>query len=211
MTRINLLEVKVGVQSVEHRRQLRLGYVLIGANVAAVLLASLVLRGLAARQAATMGTTKKRITELTKVVHDVEGEERQQQMLEEKRRVIGDLERRGIGPFRILEALSDATPSRLWLTEFTDRSGEVTITGLAIDDPTVADFLARLQRSPHFHGLELVETAQAEEGKMRVKKFVMKGPLNYSGNGHPGNGTPPAPGRAVPPGTTAAPKDGSSR
>ena len=192
MTRINLLEVQAGAQSVENRRQLRLGYVLIGANVAAVLLASLVLRGLAASQASSMAANKARLKELLKVVHDVEGEERQRQMLEEKRRVIGDLERRGIGPFRILEALSDATPSRLWLTEFTDRSGEVTITGLAIDDPTVAEFLARLQRSPHFHGLELIESAQAEEGKMRVKKFVMKGPLSYSGNGHAGNGTPPA-------------------
>jgi type IV pilus assembly protein PilN len=185
MTRINLLEVKAGVQSVENRRQLRLGYMLIGANVAAVLLAFLVLRGIAATQASSMGATKTRIKDLLKVVHDVEDEERQRQVLEEKRRVIGDLERRGIGPFRILEALSDATPARLWLTEFNDRSGEVTITGLAIDDPTVADFLGRLQRSPHFHGLELIESAQAEEGKMRVKKFVMKGPLNYSGNGHP--------------------------
>jgi len=200
MTRINLLEVQAGVQSVENRRQLRLGYVLIGANVAAVLLASLVLRGIAATQASSMAATKTRIKDLLKVVHDVEGEERQRQVLEEKRRVIGDLERRGIGPFRILEALSDATPSRLWLTEFNDRSGEVTITGLAIDDPTVADFLGRLQRSPHFHGLELIESAQAEEGKMRVKKFVMKGPLNYSGNGHP-----------AAPAAAKATKDGASR
>ena len=29
----------------------------------------------------------------------------------------------------------------------------------------------------------MVETAQAEEGQTRVKKFVMRGPLDYSGNG----------------------------
>jgi type IV pilus assembly protein PilN len=193
MIRINLLGAREGVQTVEHQRQLRLAYVVIGANVAGVVLAALLVRGLSAAQSARMQATKVQITELLKVAHDLDGVERQRQLLEEKRRVIGDLERRGVGPFRILEALSDATPTRLWLTEFTDRSGEVTITGLAIDDPTVADFLSRLQRSPHFNGLELVETAQTDEGKIRVKKFVMKGPLSYSGNGHSGNGSPSAP------------------
>ena len=97
--------------------------------------------------------------------------------------MIAELERKGVGPLKILTTLSDSTPPRLWLTEFTDRAGEVTITGLAIDDPTVAQFLSRLQLSPHFKGLELVETAQAEEGQTRVKRFVMRGPLDYSGNG----------------------------
>jgi len=49
----------------------------------------------------------------------------------------------------------------------------------------VAEFLQRLQASPHFRGLELIETAQTEEGQTRVKKFVMMGPLDYSGNGKP--------------------------
>jgi type IV pilus assembly protein PilN len=196
MIHINLLGVQEGAQSVEHRRQLRVAYAVIGANVALILLVALALSALAARRESGMAATKARIGELLKVAKDVENEEARRALLEEKRRVIADLERREVGPFQILEALSDATPARLWLTEFTDQSGQVTITGLAIDDPTVADFLQKLQHSPHFIGLELVESAQAEEGKMAVKKFVMRGPLSYSvqelaagngtgtGNGH---------------------------
>ena len=187
MIHINLIGVQEVAQSAERRRQLRIVTVVAGANVVAMLLVSLVLGGLAASRKSSMAETKARIQQLLKVAHDVEDEEQQRALLEEKRRVIADLERREVGPFRILEALSDATPNRLWLTDFNDKNGEVTITGLAIDDPTVAEFLARLQQSPHFHGLELVETAQTEEAKMRVKKFVMRGPLSYSGNGN-GNG-----------------------
>lgn len=188
MIRINLLGREEGAQSVEQRRQLQIAYAVLIANVVGVLVMALALRGVASRRAANVVKAKSQIQELLKVAHDVEGEEKQRQVLEEKRRVIDDLERREVGPFRILQALSDATPARLWLKEFTDKAGEVTITGLAIDDPTVAEFLARLQRSPHFYGLELVESAQAEEGNMRVKKFMMKGPLSYAGNGQPENG-----------------------
>ena len=190
MIRINLLGVQEGAQSFEHRRQLRVAYAVLAANVGAIFLASLVFTGLASRRASQMEEAKVRIQELLKVAKNVEDEDRRRQTLEEKRRVIDELENRGVGPFQILDALSDATPTRLWLTEFTDRSGEVTITGLAVDDPTVADFLQRLQHSPHFVGLELVETAQAEEGNVPVKKFVMRGPLSYtaSANGNHGNG-----------------------
>jgi type IV pilus assembly protein PilN len=187
MIRINLVGVQEAVRSAERRRQLHIVYGVAAVNVGAMVLFALVLGGLSASRRSSMVDTKTRIQGVLKIAHDVEGEERQRAVLEEKRRVIADLERREVGPFRILQALSDATPTRLWLTEFADKNGEVTITGLAIDDPTVAEFLGRLQRSPHFHGLELVETAQAEEGMMRVKKFVMRGPLSYSGNGS-GNG-----------------------
>lgn len=185
MIRINLLGVEKGVQSSGQRRQLYVVYGVLAANVAAGLVLSVLLGRLASSREAELAAMKTELQEVLKVVHDVEQEERQRALLREKRRVIGDLERKEVGPLKILTTLSDAAPARLWLDEFTDKAGEVTITGLAIDDPTVAEFLARLQRSPHFHGLELVETAQAEEGQTRVKKFVMRGPLDYSGNGTP--------------------------
>jgi type IV pilus assembly protein PilN len=190
MIRINLLPREEGVQSVEQRRQLRVAYAVLGANVAAALVMSLLFGTLASRRESQLESIRTEVDQVMKVVKDVQDVERQRGTLQEKRRVIAELEHKASGPLRILVTLSDAAPQRLWLSEFTDRSGEVTITGLAIDDPTVAEFLSRLQRSPHFHGLELVETAQALEGQTRVKKFVMRGPLDYSGavNGN-GNGS----------------------
>lgn len=196
MIRINLLGVGEGAQSVERRRQLHVVYALIGANIAAGLLATLVIGSVASRQEAELETTKRELQAVLKVVHDVQDEERQRAVLREKRRVIAELEAKAVGPLRILTALSDSTPSRLWLNEFSDKAGQVTITGLAIDDPTVAEFLSRLQQSPHFRGLELVETEQTLEGDTRVKKFVMRGPLYYTTNGTKNheNGNEPAAG-----------------
>jgi len=185
MIRINLLGVEGGGQSVGRRRELYVVCGVLAANVAAGLLVWALIGRLASGREAELARIETELQGVIEVVHDVEKEERQRALLDEKRRVIADLERREIGPLKILTTLSDAAPTRLWLNEFTDKAGEVTITGLAVDDPTVAEFLAALQRSPHFQGLELVETAQAEEGQTRVKKFVMRGPLDYSGNGSP--------------------------
>jgi type IV pilus assembly protein PilN len=195
MIRINLLGgVGEGAQSVERRRQLHIVYGVLAANVVAALLASVVMGSLASRREAELATTKRELQSVLKVVHDVQDEERQRAVLREKHRVIADLEGKAVGPLRILTTLSDSTPARLWLHEFSDRAGQVTITGLAIDDPTVAEFLSRLQQSPHFRGLELVETAQSMEGGTQVKKFVMRGPLYYLANGgseSPENGNTP--------------------
>jgi type IV pilus assembly protein PilN len=186
MIRINLLGVREGAQSFERRRQLHVVYAVVAANVAAVLIASLVVGSVKSRREAELATTKRELQSVLKVVHDVQDEERQRAILREKHRVIAELEAKAVGPLRILTTLSDSTPARLWLNEFSDRAGQVTITGLAIDDPTVAEFLSRLQQSPHFRGLELVETAQTMEGETRVKKFVMSGPLHYMTNGSSG-------------------------
>jgi type IV pilus assembly protein PilN len=194
MIHINLLGVGEGAQSVERRRQLHIVYGVLAVNVVAALLASVVMGSLASRREAELATTKRELQSVLKIVHDVQDEERQRAVLREKHRVIADLEGKAVGPLRILTTLSDSTPARLWLHEFSDRAGQVTITGLAIDDPTVAEFLSRLQQSPHFRGLELVETAQSMEGGTQVKKFVMRGPLYYLANGNsesPENGTTP--------------------
>jgi type IV pilus assembly protein PilN len=181
MIRINLLSLKEVRYATERRNEMRVAYAVLAAAAVAVVFAFLGLNRLCAWREGQLAAVKADIEEVRKVVQEVEAEEQKRSVLQEKRRIIASLERKEVGPLKILEALSDSTPARLWLTEFADKGGEVSITGLAIDDPTVAEFLGKLQSSPHFTGLELLESAQADQKNDRIKKFVMKGPLNYSG------------------------------
>src|SRR5206468_143975 len=89
---------------------------------------------------------------------DVTRIEQQKQELREKLRVIAELEARKVGPVRLLEDLSGATPDKLWLLEFADTGGAVKISGLGVDEQTVADFLRRLASSPYFRRIDLEET-----------------------------------------------------
>jgi type IV pilus assembly protein PilN len=98
---------------------------------------------------------------------------------ESKHKIIEDLNRRKIGPVRVMESLSAATPPTLWLTEFKETSGKLVITGLAVDNQTVADFLKALATFYYFRDVELVETTEAGPGSGPLKKFSVKSLLSY--------------------------------
>jgi Tfp pilus assembly protein PilN len=78
-----------------------------------------------------------------------------------------------------MESLSAATPPTLWLTEFKETSGKLLITGLAVDNQTVADFLKALATFYYFRDVELVETTEAGPGSGPLKKFSVKSLVNY--------------------------------
>jgi len=124
--------------------------------------------------------------------------------LKAKLKVIEDLNQKRVGPVRILEDLSGATPEKLWLVDFTDMNGQATITGMALDNQTIAVFMRQLQASKYFFEVDLVETSQNEPRRGvasgadggTFKRFIIKAHLDYLGGG----GRP----QAAPSGTPAA-------
>jgi type IV pilus assembly protein PilN len=99
--------------------------------------------------------------------------------LKQKLAVIDDLSKKKVGPVRVMESLSASAPERLWLTEFKEAGGSLTVTGMAIDNQTIADFLKALQASKYFKEVELVETIQTQQDKAAFKKFSVKSSLLY--------------------------------
>lgn len=99
--------------------------------------------------------------------------------LKEKLKVIDDLTQKKTGPVRVMESLSQATPSRLWLTQFRETGGLLSMEGLAVDDQTVADFMRGLSKSPHFVNVDLIETARTEKEGIPLKKFSIRAKLLY--------------------------------
>ena len=63
---------------------------------------------------------------------------------------------------RILEDLSSSAPDKLWLVDFSDINAQATITGMALDNQTIATFMRNLQGSKYFYEVDLVETSQSE-------------------------------------------------
>jgi type IV pilus assembly protein PilN len=110
---------------------------------------------------------------------DVQKLEAQKGELREKLRVIGQLERKKVGPVRILAGLSEATPEKLWLTEFADNGGTLKLTGLGVDEQTVADFMRRLGSLSFFRTVDLDETSQVTQDGAKVKKFVIRAQVDY--------------------------------
>ena len=99
-----------------------------------------------------------------------------------KNKVIDDINKKKSGPVRVMESLAIATPSALWLTEFKETGGNLTITGVAADNQTIAEFLKALAAHAYFNNTELVEITQNQQAGMPPRRFLIKSRLNYQPN-----------------------------
>jgi type IV pilus assembly protein PilN len=180
MIRINLLPVKQAAQAERQRQEL------IRVCLLFVLLIALFVLG-RVKQGHDLRTTDSRIQEveaavkaLDSQVKDVRDLEAKQKALDAKLKVIADLGRKRVGPVGVMNDLAKATPDRVWLIDFTETGGAATITGEAVDNQIVAEFLRNLASSPYFTSVDLVETTQAEVGENKLRKFIVKASINYA-------------------------------
>ena len=137
MIRINLLPVKELKAEVVRRRELMIG----GVSLA---LTGVLILGVYAHQWRQVSTVEKELEELRKELQvlnvkakDVTELQRKVKEFEGKNKVIDDINKKKSGPVRVMESLAIATPSALWLTEFKEIGGNLTITGVAVDNISI--------------------------------------------------------------------------
>ena len=141
MIRINLLPVKELKADVVRRRELMIG----GLALASTVLLILGVYGYQWYQSSALG---KQLDELQKELQvlnikakDVAELQKKIKEFDGKNKVIEDINKKKSGPVRVMESPSAATPNALWLTEFKETRGDLTITGVAVDNQTIAEFL----------------------------------------------------------------------
>jgi type IV pilus assembly protein PilN len=179
MIRVNLLPVKELLAAVNRRRELTLGAIVLGG-------ATFILLGLFLKQTYDLSALNNELTSLRSEIQALNTKVKQVGDLQNKikdltakHKVIADLNRKKAGPVGVMESLSAATPARLWLTEFREIGGKVTVTGFAADNQTVADFLKGLAATAYFRDVELVETTQGAQDASPYKRFSIRAAVLY--------------------------------
>lgn len=190
MIRINLLPVKEAQRAVGRRQRLSVA-LLSGAVAILVMVVPYVL------QERRLARVQTEIDQLTAEIAKFDEQTREVRDLDKKRgeltaklKIIEQLKQKRVGPVRILDDLSKAAPDKLWLVDFTDANGSATMTGMALDNQTIATFMRQLQTSKYFFDVDLVETSQTDPVHvagtttgMVFKKFIIKARLDYLGAG----------------------------
>ncbi len=81
--------------------------------------------------------------------------------VEVKLKTIKDLEKGKTGPVKLLDDIAMSVPKdKLWLTSLKESKGTLSLSGTAMDNETVADFMNRLQSTESITSVELVLTQQ---------------------------------------------------
>lgn len=116
------------------------------------------------------------IEQLKKQIGEVEKVKKLQSELQSKLDILGKLKANKTGPAHMLDELSVATPERLWIESFDNVAGVVNLNGLGVSEEVVATFMQQLEFSPYYMGVELqsLEQATIEGNKLQKFKIVAK-------------------------------------
>lgn len=197
MIRLNLLPLKETERALGRRQQVSL----VALGVAIALLIMIVPFIIQGRTLSTLDgqidQLNKEIQQYNTQVKEVHELDRLKKEVQTKLNIIQDLNRKRRGPSRVLDDLSGATPDNLWLIDFTENNSQATVTGLALDNETIARFMRQLQASPYFFGVDLVETSRTApqptppggQPPASFTHFIVKAAVDYFGR----HGKPPEP------------------
>jgi type IV pilus assembly protein PilN len=207
MIRINLLPLKETERAIGRRQQMSM--VALGVTIAlAIMIVPFIIQG---RRLSTLESQTEQVNHeiqlLNTQVREVHEIDRLKVEVQTKLRIIEDLNRKRVGPSHVLDDLSGAMPDNLWLIDFNEVNGGATVNGLALDNETIATFMRKLQESPYFYAVDLVETSRSSpqqgapasppNAPVSFTHFIVKTSIDYFGR----DGKPPEP----PPGAKQAP------
>jgi len=112
------------------------------------------------------------IAQLQKQVKQVVDFEQKKKLLEDKNRIIEELERSRTGPVKVLDHVSQSVePLKIWLTKLGVNANMVELEGRALTNDDVVEFANNLRRTEYFTAINLHESKAASENKVNVYQF----------------------------------------
>ncbi len=129
------------------------------------------LLNLQSEHTAEIGQLQAENARLQAVKGQLERFERQKKLLQEKIAVIERLKANQKGPVLLMNAVIASVPAepKLWLDDIRQRESDVSISGIAIDYTSVADFISRLSERTPFREVELNSLQKDNDQKVKFE------------------------------------------
>lgn len=94
--------------------------------------------------------------------------------LETKIEIIRKLKEESSLTVHILDEVANAVDnSRMWLTALSQQGGTLSLTGIALDNQTVAQFMDMLKKSPYVQSVELSNSSLKKIADRNLKEFSL--------------------------------------
>ncbi|OGP93900.1 MAG: hypothetical protein A2V53_01685 [Deltaproteobacteria bacterium RBG_19FT_COMBO_56_10] len=175
MIRINLLPVRAAKKKESIRFQLTVAGLVTFLVVAVSMAAYMVVRSEAAGLKEQIASGQQELEQLQKKIGELSKIKEQKRVVEEKLRIISELEANKTGPVKLFQRVSGAMPDKAWIKSLREDGMVITIEGFASDDEIIADAMRGLERV----GLSTVELDVAQrvvekETGVEVVSFVIR-------------------------------------
>lgn len=111
------------------------------------------------------------IERLKKEIGEVEKFKVRKAELQKKVDIISNLQKGRTGPVRYLEALSAAIPEKCWIDALAVKGENVTLSGVALNNYTIANFMTALGQTGRFRDVALGVAEQTTVTGIKLVKF----------------------------------------
>lgn len=115
--------------------------------------------------------------ELQPYIQKVQELEAKRDQLRHKISVINNLKQNQRGPVRIMDEVSRALPDLVWLTKMSMKGNNLTISGVAMDETAVANYISNIDSSPFFQEPTLKRMARGKEDSF---SFILECSFTYA-------------------------------
>ncbi len=173
MIRINLLPFRAARKKENIRRQVS---IFLLSLVLVVIIAgwfSFVLSGKIEALNQEIADTKKQVEKYNKINKEIAEIKKKLDILNKKVAVIESLDLIRKAPVELLDDMSKLmVDDRMWLTQLEEKSGNIKMVGIALDNPTVAEYMTRIESSKNYADVKLVSINHDTSVKgLELKKF----------------------------------------
>lgn len=171
MIRINLLPVRAAKKKETAVQQIVIFCVVLIVAAAIVMSLYFVKKVQVAGTRGDIAAANLKINELKAKIGKLEELKTLKEQVKKKLDVLAQLRKNKTGPAQRLVTLSDMTPDQLWLTGYSESGEMVKISGIALTEELIAQYMRALEASADYMSVELIVSEQTEVAGTKLKKF----------------------------------------
>ncbi len=172
MIRINLLPYRAARKKENIRFQVNvfLGSLVILCGL--IFLSNSYLKGRVSGLKSEIASTREQVTKYQQINQEIAEIKKKLDLLNRKIEVINNLERDRKAPVRNLDEIYRlVVEKRMWYTHIEEKGQALKVSGIAIDNQTVADYMTRVEKSENFTNVRL---ATIKQHKMQANNLSLK-------------------------------------
>ena len=121
--------------------------------------------------------TRAEIAQLEKTIGEVKSIKEDKKALEDKLKILDTLKKGRTGPVKVLDELATIIPQKVWIVDFSEQNGAVSMNGAAASYEDLSNFSKKLKVSTHFSNITIKTARQRVDGTV---DWVITCNTNYS-------------------------------
>lgn len=172
MIRINLLPFRAARKKENIRRQISVFFLSLVCLAAIITWLSIYLNHRVNNLGKRLETAKTELSKYEKINKEIEEIKKQLAVLEKRTELINILEKNRVEGVKLLDQMTEViVRNRMWFTSLNIGDPFINIAGIAMDNKTISEFMARLEATKMYKSVELKFSKQTMLGKASLKSF----------------------------------------